>query len=122
MIKSFIKLFSIILIVCILSGCSGRNVIDTVKEGTLNEYPDYSVSEIFKGNVLKQEWDSYEKDDLTHVTCSGVSSANEGGTLNIMFDFIVEEESFAFYGIEINGMKGNSYDFINTIETFVNVK
>lgn len=117
------KLFHVccfVFFIGILCGCSGTSDIDMVKEGSLYMYPDYTVSEIFKNNVTQQDWEAYEEDGIHHVKCSGISASVDGGTLEVVFDFTIDEDTFDFYRMEVNGEVGTMDDFEYVIDVYVN--
>lgn len=44
----------------------------------------------------------------------------DGGTLEVVFDFTIDEDTFDFYRIEVDGEEGTLDDFEYVIDVYVN--
>ena len=77
--------------------------INTVKNGTLNHYPDQTVGEAFEGFFSNPQWTSYRKDGDTYVKFTGGCTLY-GERVYAKIVFLVDGNDFSIDSCRIGDM------------------
>lgn len=91
-----------------ITGIADPSAVDLVKEGTMNSYPNKTVSQMVNNYFLDPKWEAIVGDDRnTYVNVKG-EITYQGKNTNVLIQYkLINDSSFKFYALEFNGVPQN---------------
>jgi len=106
-----IKAMAVSLAFFTLVACGGGEYVSTVKKGSLQACPDFTVGEMFDGFLEKTKWQHVTENGIDYVNVSGIT-AGRGKPENIFMQFWVRNDGFGVQALKIDGEAGNNADVL----------
>jgi len=113
-LTKFAQVAGIMLALTFTLSCSGGGDVSTVKKGTLQLCPDFTVEQMFDAFLEKPKWKGTSENGIDYVNVSGIT-AGSGKPANILMQFWVKNGNFGVQAVEINGEAGEAGDVLRII-------
>ncbi|MNZ64339.1 hypothetical protein D3C78_825070 [compost metagenome] len=91
-----------------ITGIADPSAVHLVKNGTMNSYPNKTVSQMVDNYFLDPKWEALVADDRnTYVNVKG-EITYQGKNTNVLIQYkLNNDSSFEFYSLEFNGVPQN---------------
>lgn len=94
-------------------GIADPSAVDMVKEGTMNSYPDKTISQMVDNYFLNPKWKAIVADDNnTYVNVIGEITYLGDDTKVLIQYKLINDSSFEFYALEFNGVPQDMTTYI----------
>ncbi|MNN23337.1 hypothetical protein D3C81_1367320 [compost metagenome] len=88
-----------------ITGIVDPSAVDLVKDGTMNSYPNKTVSQMVDNYFLNPKWEAFVGSDRnTYINVMG-EITYQGKNTNVLVQYkLNNDSSFEFYSLEFNGV------------------